>query len=321
MTITAGSLIRPPVATDFRSASSLRSTGLIIGVIGLMAAMAAFVSSLALAGSIATGADGQAIAGQAAWTFGLATAALGTIKTGIALVLLGIVRKIWVRVQSLKDAMPNLIAKSEGEAPIKSGTFKSEYGAGTIGEKAAAALPIHRMAYKLWAPMLVMGVMVVAIGLVLSFFEAQAAAANDSASFQTLRSLVPGIEFFGEALLLAGISFLLGSILGSLRQGGGEVQESLGAPVKTLKMPFTAKLFVGLMAMGMMVMMIQLVAYIVVATFTDTAAINANLTWLGPLREAGLGLILSGIVLALATIANILGFQFSRIRELIATGR
>jgi hypothetical protein len=42
--------------------------------------------------------------------------------------------------------------------------------------------------------------------------------------------------------------------------------------------------------------------------------------WLGPFREVGLGLLLAGIVLALATIANVLGFQFSRIRSIAATG-
>ena len=38
-------------------------------------------------------------------------------------------------------------------------------------------------------------------------------------------------------------------------------------------------------------------------------------------REAGLGLLLSGIVLALAAIGTVLGFQFQRIRELITDGR
>ena len=171
--------------------------------------------------------------------------------------------------------------------------------------------------------MLVMGVMLVAIGLVLSFFEAVAADTDDQAAFQTLRALVLGIEFFGEALLLAGISFLLGSILASLRQGGGEVQESVGASVKTLLMPLTAKLFIALMAMGMMVSMLQVALYIYVATLDagQLQTINAWHAWLGPLREAGLGMLLSGIVLALVTIGTVLGFQFHRVRELITTGR
>ena len=167
--------------------------------------------------------------------------------------------------------------------------------------------------------MLIMGAMLVAIGLVLSFFEAASDSGSDT--FLTLRALVPGIEFLGEGLLLAGISFLLGSILGSLRQGGGEIQESLGVGVKTLSMPLTAKLFVALMVIGMMVEMVQFGFYVYVSTLSDVSTINAYLTWLGPLREAGLGILLSGIVLALGTIGKILGFQFYRIRELITTGQ
>ena len=74
------------------------------------------------------------------------------------------------------------------------------------------------------------------------------------------------VEPGGEGLVLSGISFLLGSILGSLRQGGGEVQESLGVGVKTLIMPLTAKLFVGLMMMGLMIEMVQFGFYLFVAT-------------------------------------------------------
>ena len=88
----------------------------------------------------------------------------------------------------------------------------------------------------------------------------------------------------------------------------------------------TAKLFVALMAMGLMIEMVQFGFYIYVATLDGgtvegVATIKAYYTWLGPLREAGLDLILSGIVLALGTIDTVLGFQFSRIQELISTGR
>ncbi len=132
---------------------------------------------------------------------------------------------------------------------------------------------------------------------------------------------VQGLQFPGEGFLLSGISFLLGTILGSLRKGGGEVQESVSVGVKTLDMPRTAKLFVGLMALGLMVEIFQFVAYAVVATFDDPASVATYFTWLGPVREAGLGILLSGIVLALATIAKALGFQFWRLAEIVRTGR
>jgi hypothetical protein len=38
-------------------------------------------------------------------------------------------------------------------------------------------------------------------------------------------------------------------------------------------------------------------------------------------RELALGLILSGIVLALYTIGTVLGFQFDRLRQIVTTGR
>jgi hypothetical protein len=41
----------------------------------------------------------------------------------------------------------------------------------------------------------------------------------------------------------------------------------------------------------------------------------------GRLGQPSLGALLSGIVLALYSIGNVLGFQFSRIRDIITIGR
>ena len=319
MTILANSLLRPAAEADHRTESSHRKYGLALVVLGLMIAMVAFISSIIQA---ASDSSASTIAAQAAWTFGIATAALGTIKTGIASILWGIVRRIWFRVESIKASLPDLMPEDRNAGEIVEGPVGTPYGAARITKAAPAPLPIHRMAVKLWAPMLVMGAMLVVLGLAFSFIEATAAGSADQSGFQTFRALAPGVEFFGEALLLAGISFLLGTILASLRQGGGEVQESVGAGVKTLLMPATAKLFIALMVMGMMVSMLQVVLYIYVATLDaeKLQTINAWHAWLGPLREAGLGLLLSGIVLALVAIGTVLGFQFHRIRELITDG-
>lgn len=280
--------------------------------VGVMVAMIGFISSILMAAS-----DSSVLA-QAAWTFGVATAALGTIKTGIAFILWGIVRRVWMRAESLRYVLPKLIP-DVADRKRPAGPISTPYGDAVITDDVPEPLLIHNMATKLWLPMLAMGAMFLVLGLILSFVEA--GAIDDTDSYNTWRALVPGIEFFGEALLLGGISFLLGSILASLRQGGGEVQASLGASVKTLKMPMTAKLFIGLMIMGMMISVVQLVFYLFVATESDTATISAWLAWLGPLREAGLGILLAGIVLALATIATVLDFQSARITELIKEGR
>jgi hypothetical protein len=162
--------------------------------------------------------------------------------------------------------------------------------------------------------MLAMGVMLVPTGLVLAVIQA---GADNPADYTTLGAWVQGTQFLGEAMLLAGISFLLGSIMATLRNGGSEVQSSMGLTVKTLKMPLSAKAFIGIMAIGMMVSMAQSVLYIVAAYTDDPAAWFA---WLGPFRELGLGLLLLGIVMALYTIGTILGFQFNRMRDIVTTG-
>lgn len=321
MTFHAGSLIRPASGVDFRGKSSLRSVGLTLAVIGLMAAMVAFISSLAMAKTLVIGGPAGSLAAQDAWTFGLSTAALSTLKLGIAVILLGAVQRLWIRIQSVKESLPALVPQSQEHPVIAPRITNTAYGEATIAEKASPPLIIHRMAYALWGPMLLMGVMMVGIGFALGILVAQAVAASDTNAFLVLRTLEPGALFLGEGLLLSGISFLLGTILGSLRQGGGEVQESLGVAVQTLRMPLTAKLFVGLMMIGMMIEVAQFVAYLMVALSGNETTIAVTSVWLGPLREAGLGILLSGIVLALATVARVLGMQFSRIQELIRTGQ
>ena len=326
MATRAGTMIRPPVTADYRGKSTLRTLGFTVAAAGFMVAMIAFISAVVQAGFVADSASASGIETQGAWTFGVSSTAAVMVKAGIALILLGILRRLWVRVESVKQALPRLVPQGGAGARIDEGPISTTYGAGRVSRKAPGALPIHRMAYALWAPMLVMGAMGVMIALALSFVWAAAANSGNAADSLRLLGLTKGAMFLGEGLFLSGIAFLLGSILGSLRQGGGEVQESLGAGVKTLVMPLTAKLFVGLMMMGLMIEMVQFGFYLFVATLDGgtaegAASIRAYYTWLGPLREAGLGFILSGIVLALGSIGTILGFQFYRIRELISTGR
>jgi hypothetical protein len=169
----------------------------------------------------------------------------------------------------------------------------------------------------MWFPMIVMGPMLVAAGVVTSVVWSNNIGTRTGLGAS---AWTQGLQFLGEGLVLAGISFLLGSILGSLREGGGDVQQTLGLNVTTLKMPATAKAFVALMATGLMISMVQFGLYLYTLTFDTAAEVAVWWAWLGPLRELGLALLLAGIVLALATIANVLGFQFSRIRSIVATG-
>ncbi len=220
-------------------------------------------------------------------------------------------------------------------------SIRTRFGPVTVGSAGAGQTLIHTMANWMWLPMLMMGVMAIATGVGLGIAQAKVASdlaeeftALRKANVETLKPLTAGLLFLGEALILSGISFLLGTILGALRWGGGEVQEAVGAPVKTLKMPWSAWVFIALMMMGLVAELIAFGTLAFVAGQAHTAWIGATgpdaagnvaaldratayAVWANPLREAALGVILTGVAFALYTISNVLGFQFSRIRELI----
>lgn len=312
-------MTRPAAGAQVAAPSRPRTFGLALAALGFLLAAVSFVNGI-VAGDLArVGGSASAVQALNAWSFGLTAAGFGTVKLGIAMILLGIVRWIWLRVESAKAALPALI-RVRTEAPDPLGEYGSAFGPATATAAAPRPLLIHRVAQLLWAPMLVMGAMLLYAGFLISFV----AAGNvpvDGALARSQQAWVQGLQFLGEGSLLSGISFLLGTILGAIRTGGGEVQESLGLTVKTLRLPTTAKLFVALMMAGLMVEVVQFLLYVYAATVSDTVVFTTFSTWLGPLREFGLGLLLSGIVLALATIAKALGFQFARVTEIVTSGR
>jgi hypothetical protein len=317
MTTSIGTATRPAAGTGAR-ARSLRKTGLVLGAIGLGIATLGLFASLNAGSLAASEGNGDQLAASLILAFGLSTAGFAAIKFGIGVILLGIIRRLWIRVEAVKTALPSLIQRHEA-GQDQMGGYDSAFGPASATREAPAPLPIHRVAQILWAPMLVMGAMLVAIGLVVDFIAAGSVGSAGAASSEF--AWAQGLLFLGETALLAGISFALATILASIRAGGGEVQQSLGVTVKTLQMPTTAKAFVGLMVAGVMVGIAQFVGYVAVASSSAPADIATAFAWLGPLREVGLGLLLAGIVLALATIAKALGFQFSRITEIITSGR
>jgi hypothetical protein len=273
-----------------------------------------------LIANIVAGNEGGADAARiGAWSFGVTTVGFGVLKTGIALTLVGILARLWSRVDSLKKTLPALKPSTMAPAVAGKQEIDTSFGTAFVTNDEPKPLLIHRMAKALWLPMLAMGIMAVVAGGVVSLVQA-GEVTSDPRFATELSAWVQGLQFLGEGLVLSGISFLLGTILGSLRKGGGEVQTAAGVAVKTLRMPLTGKLFVGLMATGMMLAIGQFVAYVAVSSFSDQQAIASYFAWLGPVREAALGLLLSGIVLALATIARVLGFQFSRVREIVSVG-
>ncbi len=307
MTTRFASLTKPAPGVDWRRHTPHRKVGFGLALGGLMLAAVTLIINLGAAGDLGS----SSALSDLRLSFGLTTLAFGTIKIGIAVVLVGILIRLWHRVDSVTAALPAL--KAEGGGTIQTGAIKTAFGPANVGVDIPHPLPIHRMAQTMWAPMLAMGAMALGIGTVVSF--AWAGNENDVA----LGAWTQGLQFLGEALLLSGIAFLLGSILRALREGGGTVQESLGLGVVTLKMPVTAKIFVVLMATGLMLGIAQFIGYLAVVGGVDQPA--AWFAWLGPLRELSLGLILAGIVMALVTIGNVLAFQFNRICQIIATGK
>lgn len=310
-------LTRPAEKADARTGLGYRSLGLIAGAAGWIVVLAALTISITAAGEVASGASADRVAALGVLSFGLAVAGLGTGKAGIALVLWGIVRRIWIRVASMKAALPDLVPQTPNGRPGALGPIRTAHGVAIVTVAPPAPLLIHRMARTMWLPMLLMGAMALYAGLVLSYAAAQT---SDPSLARSLRLWTQGTQFLGEGLLLSAISFFLGTILGAIRAGGGEVQHSLGTQVKTLTMPGTAKAFVALMLLGLMIEVAQFVAYAYVASLTDATAIAASSALLGPFREFGLGVLLSGIVLALASIATALEFQFARVVDLVRTG-
>ena len=215
-------------ASDYKSRSGFRAAGIGIALSGLMLATVALIANAVVAGDPAA-----ERADTLAWSFGIGITGFAIAKLGIAATLIGILVRIWLRVESVKAAVPELKAPGDG-GPGAYGAIKTPYGPAIATERAPKPLLIHRMAERLWVPMVLMGPMLVGAGLVLSIVQSNETSA---ATVQDLGAWVQATQFLGEALLLGGISFLLGTILSSLRKGGAEVQESLGVTVKTLKMP------------------------------------------------------------------------------------
>lgn len=310
---------RPAVDADYGARSGFRRAGLEIGVVGLL------LTTVAFAANIAAGQDlpGDVAGAQEtlAWSFGLTTAGFGLLKLGIAVVLMGIVVRLWMRADGIKSALARLLPGDARTAEPAVGPLSTDYGPAVVTEKAPRPLLVHRISRVMWAPLLAMGLMLVLAGLALSVVQS-GNVLDDPGLARDQGAWVQGLQFLGEGLLLSGISFLLGTILYGLRTGGAEVQESLGLRVKTLRMPATAKAFLVLMMLGFMAAIAQFVLYVVAAaTVEHPTTFVAWSAWLGPARELMLGLLLSGIVLALVSIGTVLAFQFSRLQEIIRYAR
>lgn len=184
----------------------------------------------------------------------------------------------------------------------------------------------HKMGRRLWAPMFAMALMAFPIGLIISWVRSAKVAdtevsdaAGQAVDVAQLGHLVPAFMFIGFLAVLAAVSFAIARILGSFRKGGGEVQETIGSEVQTLKMPLTARVFMAFMMMGMMVLLVSVVLHFAAAGAVDASNLEDAENWavrLEAFRRLGVGLYLFGIAFGLGTIIHVLRFQAIRIRQL-----
>ena len=229
----------------------------------------------------------------------------------------------------------------------------------------SAQLPVQvtsmqAMASKMWALFIAMGFMVVLAAFIYGLVNAsvssdylqfskearEAAAtgtdlATSKAFIESTKAWLPAFKFLAMGMLLGGVTFLLATILGALRTGGGRVQEALGVPVKIIKPPMTAKVFPMFMMMGMMVLIAALVIGIVLATISygcwnhsiatelnpavegsallqSLSTVTSVSAWLAPFKFVGIAFLLTGIGLALAIIIRVLRWQSQRLWDILS---
>ncbi len=155
---------------------------------------------------------------------------------------------------------------------------------------------------------------------------------------ETTNVWLPRFQLLGMGLMFGGITFLLATILGNLSLAGAMVQKQSGRRMLAPKPPWSAQLFPMLMMMGLMILIGAFVVSIVIATIasdvfgnpistidaapsgdpllSDLQEVKTFGAWLQAFAFTGLALVLSGIVLALYTISQVLRFQHGRIAQM-----
>lgn len=218
---------------------------------------------------------------------------------------------------------------------------------------------MYEMVRRMWKPMVAMGVMIVFAALVIGAANAsanvsphfsQAKEVRDAAQpgsellgqlgrSEAIKAWLPGFKFLGMGFLLAGITMVVATIIGNLKEAGRRVQTAVGASeTLELRKPLTGKVFPHFMTFGLMVLVGTLIVGTYLATqvgdYYSVAKITRETTqpylaqfgeiqsiraWVEPLKFVGLTSLLTGIGLALATIVRVLRFQTWRVEDLAVT--
>ena len=223
-------------------------------------------------------------------------------------------------------------------------------GAGRVSVRAGMT-GMQKMARTMWAPMPLMGFRIVAASFIVGAVNSATVAdylgadkaTRDGAAAGTslvdnretiegIKSWLPGFKFLGMGLLLAGITFLVATILGTLCHLGYRVQTALGRDPVFPAPPGEARIFPMIMMTGLMLLIGTFVVAIVVsqqagdywnhsiaaeldpapagsALLSQLGTINAEAAWLMPLKFLGIATMLTGIAFALAAIVKVLRSQ------------
>ncbi len=88
---------------------------------------------------------------------------------------------------------------------------------------------------------------------------------DNRVTIEGIKSWLPGFKFLGMGLLLAGITFLVATILGTLRHLGYRVQTALGRDPVFPAPPGEARIFPMIMMTGLMLLIGTFVVAIVVS--------------------------------------------------------
>ncbi len=171
---------------------------------------------------------------------------------------------------------------------------------------------MQKMAAVMWAPMLLMGLMILFAGLGLNIVKASFASdyfgvtkgireAADAPAFlidkrqfiEFVNVWLPGFQLLGIGLILSAITFSLANILGVFRAGGVQVQQAFGKQPQTLTPPITAQLFPMFMMLGLMILIVNLIIAVVIGAIAwdvygnPVAEINAAQSGDTLLRDLG----------------------------------
>lgn len=309
-------LRRPAAAADHWAPSPHGRAGIAIALGGL-AVLAVGAVATVVAGFLQSGGSGPDVPALRilAWSAGLDAVGVALVLVGIAAIIIGIVYRLRMRFDALVPVLRRL--RPAGHPVVETGDVRTPWGKAMQGAAAPVPSAPHVAARRFWAPMAIGGVVLVAVGFVVSLGWA---AQVTSRTVHAAEAWVHGLASLGLGLVLAGVGLLLFAVLGTLRDGGGEVQASLGVTVRTLRMPVTATLAAGAMALGLAVSVLQFFLHVAAAQVSDGQSFVAWLAWLGPTRQLGLGLVLAGIVLALVAVGDLLTFQHDRYRQALTSG-